>query len=640
MSLYRSALLVFCSVLLWPVFAAAQRNLAVAPVEANEQRVALVIGNSAYKEAPLRNPVNDATDMAATLRTLGFSVALRTNADTRQMRAAIREFAQNLRRGGVGLFYFAGHGVQSRNGKNYLIPVGADLKEEFELEDEAVDANRVLAGMEEAGNRVNIVILDACRNNPFARSWRSAVNGLAQMSAPTGSFVGFATAPGSVAADGTGRNGLYTQHLLQNLKQGDPDIDRVFTRVTAAVARETGNKQVPWKSSSLTGDFSFRTLALAPSSTPSASPDLPAAPAAGQYSLDDLKKRQASRAQWNKWQAQMKAAFDQTAKFKGASDLQAAAWERFLASYKDDNPHSSVDDELRAQALLRKQNAEGASAKQKEEADGKRTELLALAPSSTSAIQQSAGPGKAFRDCDVCPEMVIVPAGQFVMGSPMGETRRDMDEGPQHPVTVARAIAVGMYEVTFDEWDACVGEAGCSTKVEDKGWGRGRRPVINVAWHDAKQYTAWLSLKTGKNYRLLGEAEWEYAARAGTKTPFGTGESISPTQANFNTRASYAGSPTATEQGKTVPVGSYAANAFGLYDMHGNVWEWTEDCWNENYGGAPADGSAWTAGDCAKRILRGGSWYDGPRFVRSAQRNAPSSENRDEGSGFRVARSD
>ena len=185
-------------------------------------------------------------------------MTLRTNADTRQMRAAIREFAQNLKRGGIGLFYFAGHGVQSRNGRNYLIPVGADLKEEFELEDEAVDANRVLAGMEEAGNRVNIVILDACRNNPFARSWRSAAGGLAQMSAPTGSFVGFATAPGSVAADGSGRNGIYTKHLLESLREGDPDIDRVFTRVTAAVAKETGNKQVPWKSSSLTGDFYFR----------------------------------------------------------------------------------------------------------------------------------------------------------------------------------------------------------------------------------------------------------------------------------------------------------------------------------------------------------------------------------------------
>ena len=257
--LYRWALVVYVAGLLWPQLGLAQRNLTVAPAHANEQRVALVMGNSNYKEAPLRNPLNDATDIAETLDSLGFSVTLRTNANTKQMRSAIREFAQKLKRGGVGLFYFAGHGIQSRSGKNYLIPVGADLNEEFELEDEAVDANRVLAGMEEAGNRVNIVILDACRNNPFARTWRGAINGLAQMSAPTGSFVGFATAPGSIVADTSGRNGIFTKYLLENLKHGDPDIDRVFTRVTAAVANVTGNKQVPWKSSSLTGDFYFRT---------------------------------------------------------------------------------------------------------------------------------------------------------------------------------------------------------------------------------------------------------------------------------------------------------------------------------------------------------------------------------------------
>ena len=270
--LYCWIAVVVAFVLLWPQPGLAQRNLAVASAQATEQRVALVIGNGAYKEGPLRNPANDATDIAATLRSLGFAVTLRTNADTRQMRTAIREFAQNLKRGGVGLFYFAGHGIQSRSGKNYLIPVGADLREEYELEDDAVDANRVLAGMEDAGNRVNIVILDACRNNPFARSWRSASYGLAQMHAPTGSFVGFATAPGSIAADGTGRNGIYTKYLLENLNQGDSDIDKVFTRVTASVAKETGNKQVPWKSSSLTGNFYFSAPAAGGTQSATAAP--------------------------------------------------------------------------------------------------------------------------------------------------------------------------------------------------------------------------------------------------------------------------------------------------------------------------------------------------------------------------------
>ncbi|MEK7753927.1 MAG: caspase family protein, partial [Acidobacteriota bacterium] len=216
-----------------------------------------MIGNSAYKESPLKNPANDAADMAAALKELGFKVTLRTDASQRQMKQALREFAQDLRRGGVGLFYFAGHGVQSK-GRNFLIPIGANVETEAELEDESVDANLVLSYMDEAQNRVNIVVLDACRNNPFARSFRSASRGLAQMDAAKGSFVAFATAPGSVAADGDGRNGVYTEHLLASLKEADGDIDKVFRRVAANVSTVTGGKQVPWVASSLTGDFYFR----------------------------------------------------------------------------------------------------------------------------------------------------------------------------------------------------------------------------------------------------------------------------------------------------------------------------------------------------------------------------------------------
>lgn len=247
--------------------------LCVLPIAATaqpQQRVALVIGNSDYTKAPLRNPVNDANDIAAALNRLGFQVTLRTNVNRAQMRAAIRDFGQSLRAGGVGLFYYAGHGVESK-GRNFLIPVGANLTSEFELEDEALEANAVLRAMEEAGNPTNIMIMDACRDNPFARSWRSASRGLAQMNAPSGSFIAFATAPGSVAADGTGRNSPFTRHLVASLSQADLDIDRVFTRVTAAVAQETGRQQVPWKSSSLTGVFSFsgtaQPVALAPSPT-------------------------------------------------------------------------------------------------------------------------------------------------------------------------------------------------------------------------------------------------------------------------------------------------------------------------------------------------------------------------------------
>ncbi len=244
---------------------------------AREQRIALVVGNSAYQVGPLRNPANDADDMAAALQGLGFRVTKLKNASNREMVEAINRFGQELRNGGVGLFFFAGHGVQSR-GRNFLIPVGASIGAEDQLEFESVDANRVLAAMDAAGNRVNIVILDACRDNPFARSFRSGSRGLAQMEAAKGSLVAFATGPGSVAADGTGRNGLYTQHLLQSLNHPDSDIDRVFRRVTADVARASGNKQVPWKQDSLTGEFYFKpgggaNVALAvPTTAPVAAP--------------------------------------------------------------------------------------------------------------------------------------------------------------------------------------------------------------------------------------------------------------------------------------------------------------------------------------------------------------------------------
>lgn len=239
------------------------RNLAINQVNhaVSEQRIALVIGNNAYKSAPLANPINDARDIAKALSGFGFSVTLRENANQRDMKQAIREFTALIKHGGTGLLYFAGHGVQSK-GRNYLIPVDADIQQEYELEDQAVDANIVLAAMDEAQNPVNIVILDACRNNPFARSFRSATSGLAQMDSVKGTLIAYATAPGSVAADGAERNGIYTKHLLQSLQQPDSDIARVFSRVRAAVVRETGGRQIPWESTSLIGDFYFNAVQM------------------------------------------------------------------------------------------------------------------------------------------------------------------------------------------------------------------------------------------------------------------------------------------------------------------------------------------------------------------------------------------
>jgi hypothetical protein len=223
----------------------------------NSKRIALVIGNGAYASAPpLKNPPNDARDMAATLKTLGFDVMSGVNLNQRDMKRLIREFGLKLKNGGSGLFYYAGHGVQSK-GRNYLIPVDANIQSEAEVEDSGVDAALVLNFMDDAQNGLNIVILDACRNNPFARSFRSATDGLAQIDAPTGTLIAYATAPGRVASDGAGQNGLYTSELLKQMQTPGVSITDVFMRVRAEVMKQTGNKQVPWEASSLVGSFYF-----------------------------------------------------------------------------------------------------------------------------------------------------------------------------------------------------------------------------------------------------------------------------------------------------------------------------------------------------------------------------------------------
>ena len=249
------------------------------------------------------------------------------------------------------------------------------------------------------------------------------------------------------------------------------------------------------------------------------------------------------------------------------------------------------------------------------------------------------GSGQSFKDCADCPEMVVAPASSFTMGSPETEPERSNGEGPQHKLTIARSFAVGRYAVTFAEWDACVADGGCDGYTrKDEGWGRGSRPVINVNWNDAKAYVKWLSDKTRKEYRLLSEAEREYVTRAGTTTPFWWGETITTDQANYAGNLPYNGGAKGEYRKQTVPVRSFKPNPWGLYQVHSNVYEWVEDCWNGNYEGAPADGSAWLAGNCAYRTLRGGSWYSNARSVRAAYRDAHAREILYYGIGFRCAR--
>jgi serine/threonine-protein kinase len=245
--------------------------------------------------------------------------------------------------------------------------------------------------------------------------------------------------------------------------------------------------------------------------------------------------------------------------------------------------------------------------------------------------------GDRFRDCRQCPEMVVVPGGTFLMGSPAAEYGRQDNEGPRREVTV-RMFAIGASEVSFDDWQACVDQGGCAFVPADQGWGRGARPVINVSLEDAQAYARWLSATTDEWYRLPSEAEWEYAARAGSQTSFPSGPCLADWQANFDASRSFGACPTGDSIGQTAPVASYPPNAFGLHDLHGNVREWVADCWNPDYRGAPVDGSPWMNGDCGRAVLRGGAWSDPAILVRSASRTRPSGAFHNDRTGFRVVR--
>ena len=275
----------------------------------------------------------------------------------------------------------------------------------------------------------------------------------------------------------------------------------------------------------------------------------------------------------------------------------------------------------------------------------------------TTQAEQVFEPRKIFQDCSECPQMIVVPAGEITIGSPQSEEARGENEGPQYPVNIRNSFAVGLYEVTHREFRTFIEqtghriENGCYSYNRkwrldrDLNWQNpgfektDRSPIVCINWNDAKAYVNWLVEKTGRTYRLLSESEWEYVARAGTGTPFSTGATISTDQANYNGKYKYGYGKTGKDRKKATQVGSFSPNPFGLYDMHGNVYEWVEDCYNESYTNAPKDGRPWLKGNCDIRVLRGGSWNNAPALLRSSYRRAwhPSSL-RYNNAGIRVAR--
>ncbi len=495
-------------------------------------RTALVIGNSAYPHAPLKNPANDAGDMAKALAESGFSVVLELEAGKRKMEEAVVDFSRKLNReGGAGLFYYAGHGIQLE-GNNYLIPVDAEIESEADVRYKAVDAGWVLGKMADAENGLNIIILDACRNNPFSRSFkRSAEMGLARMDAPTGSIIAYATAPGAIAADGDGRNGIFTRNLLHFIRQPGIKVEEVLKYTRIAVVEETKDKkppQTPWESSSLMGNFYF-------------------------------------------------------------------------------NQGRETGALISQQAVPKMPPSESVGA------------VISTNESPAVTIPVKAGARKETPAGDFSPkvnslgmEFVYIKPGSFAMGSPLDEQDREADE-TQHTVTLTKGYYLQTTEVSQGQWQAVMGNnpALFSTCGDNC-------PVEQVSWEDTQNFIRKLSEKEANTYRLPTDAEWEYAARAGTVTPFYTGNCLGADQANFNAAYPPKGCSKGEYRSKTVPVKSFAPNPWGLYDMHGNVGEWCQD-WLGPYSSGPVTDPAGPPSGSDK-ILRGGSWEYYAMYCRSAVR--------------------
>jgi formylglycine-generating enzyme required for sulfatase activity len=698
------------------------------------------ISNAAYTQAdPLTNPVNDAKALASVLGTLDFSVYTGIDLARNPMENALFDFEKAIRDAEVALFYFAGHGLQVK-GENYLLPVDAHIEMELHLKRRTFWLGEIVNVMSKK-TRTNLILLDACRKNPFTYSlWRSLgldgerslQRGLAEVRAADGVFIAFATAPNAVALDGEGNNSPFAEALLKHIVKPGVSVTDMMTDVIYEVAHVTNDRQVPWQHSNLRAKVYFKSLevpihsderlALAAEAWEDVKDTAnlsklerfarhfsgtyyaelaveviahlrePRDPESSSHDIEvqsHIEMEQNSAAPRTQEVVREGMRHETTPPFIHSEHrhlLAASAWahvkdtadliklrsfaKQFAGTYYSEEAEERLLELERAEpwdvsALVKATEEADALAKPEAELkllEAKRAEiktqiaetndreaLFALwqeDPQAVVARLKSLGlervpsrkarkavsywlrPGESFRDGDSAPEMVIIPLGSFMMGSRDGEGQ--MTERPQHQVIIPQAFAVGKYPVTFAEWDAAFAEGGILYKPNDEGWGRGRRPVINVSWNDCKSYIRWLNSKTALPYRLLSEAEWEYCCRANTYSTYIFGSTINETMARFN-------------GGKTVEVGSFDGNAFGLHDMHGNVWEWCEDSWHDSYVTKPeklkGTGAAWVNEGIRLRVFRGGSWDNNdPKTLRSAARVGFYPEHRANIYGFRVAR--
>lgn len=537
---------------------------------AEPKRVALVIGNGAYPQSPIASAANDARAFADVLREGGFDVVYAENARRPEMEAAVSAFTRKLGWGVTAIVYFGGHAIRYQD-RNFLLAVDSKIANESDIRVEGIDIDLILDPLIVSRPAGCVVILDAARKNPWQQAILPRFRGLSNQPPIQGVTVVYPAAPGEVVGDAPRDANLFAVELIKQAKVQGLPFREALKRVRTAVAQATRDKQMVWESSP-----------------------------APELVISSVRKpvRAADSLEQGFWDT-----------IKGSDS--AADFKAYLDSYPD-GPFA-------ASARARLQQIEGGNQPKPASAPSPAAPPAAPLP---AAPQQS-----VLRDCPQCPEMVLIQAGSFEMGS----SEMFDFEAPVHRVSIQKPFYIGRREVTFEEWDACVAEGGCKQKPDDRGLGRGRRPVTDLDWDDAKSYVAWLSQKTGKTYRLPSESEWEYVARAGSTTTYPWGRTVDKDKANCL-------GCTSDPVKKAIDTGSFPPNAFGVHDMAGNAAEWVEDCWSDNYRGAPADGSAWTKPVCRERVLRGGSFNNDPRYLRSAARFKYDQNVRFYTNGFRVVR--
>ncbi|MEW9581870.1 SUMF1/EgtB/PvdO family nonheme iron enzyme [Paraburkholderia sp. DGU8] len=603
------------------------------------RRIALVIANGAYGDStgPLaHNAPRDAQAMRDSLRALGFEVVTLTNASPQAMRQALGEFRERLRSGGVALFYFGGHGMQI-GGRTLLMSAGVDARLPASLASRGIELQSVLQAMQAPrAGRLNVVILDTCLNDPFLHDATAD-----PPAPPTDTLIAYATAPGSFAADGA-KHGIYTNALLHALNGAAPHtLGSLFEHVAAQVQFATRGAQRPWIAAALPLSVELGGAAQREASARLARAD-DEDPVVMLHSRGILPKDSSEQYEITFWESIKDSNYP-------------ADYEAYLKAYPNGRfatlAHARID-RLRAAASATpaatpaQQTARPAApasapgnAPAPEHARTAPTPTPAAAPATTApatppaaAVAQKPpaahGPSAGeSRDCAICPIMVPVPAGSFMMGNGAD----DPSEKPVHHVSIGAPFAIGKYEVTVEQWNACVAANACQ-KLTPESNANKAAPARDLSWDDAQQYVKWLSKATGKPYRLPTEAEWEYADRAGTTTAYWWGDQMRKGSANCKD----CGEPWHKEGPE--PVGSFTPNPLGLYDMNGSVWEWTADCWHNNYQGAPVDGHAWDSPGCDMRVIRGGSWREGSGYMLTATRFKYSAGVRQSQDGFRVVK--